>query len=104
LSAVIKAFRYWIALTDCDGFRIDTVKHVSLDASRNFCGAIHEFAESLGKETFLLLGEVTGGSQVSKDYLEVFGRNIDAVLDIGDPAKRLASMVKGWEHPKSVFS
>src|SRR5690606_32177111 len=37
LSGVIRAYQYWIALSDCDGFRIDTVKHVSWEGSRNFC-------------------------------------------------------------------
>jgi hypothetical protein len=46
---------YWIALTDCDGFRIDTVKHVSYEQARNFCGAIKEFAINLGKRDFFLV-------------------------------------------------
>jgi hypothetical protein len=95
LSALIRVYQYWIALTDCDGFRIDTVKHVSREASRNFCGAIREYAEHLGKENFLLLGEVTGGAGMARDYLDIFGRNIDAALDIGDPAVRLIDTVRG---------
>jgi glycosidase len=95
LSALIKVYQYWIALSDCDGFRIDTVKHVSFEASRNFCGAIHEYCESIGKNNFLLLGEVTGGEAMARDYLEIFGRNLDAVLDIGVPAARLTGMAKG---------
>jgi glycosidase len=46
---------YWIALTDCDGFRIDTVKHVSYEQARNFCGAVKEFATNLGKRDFFLV-------------------------------------------------
>lgn len=103
LAALIRVYQYWIALSDCDGFRIDTVKHVSWDASRHFCGAIHEYAESIGKENFLLLGEVTGGAGMARDYIEVFGRNLDAVLDIGDPTMRLARMVKGFEGPAGFF-
>lgn len=103
LSALLRAYQYWIALSDCDGFRIDTVKHVSFEASRNFCGAIHEYAESIGKENFLLLGEVTGGTRMARDYLEIFGRNLDAVLDIGDPADRLARLVKGSRQPAEFF-
>ncbi|WPP51094.1 alpha-amylase family glycosyl hydrolase [Catalinimonas niigatensis] len=95
LAALIKVYQYWISLSDCDGFRIDTVKHVSFEASRNFCGAIHEYCESIGKSNFLLLGEVTGGEGMARNYLEIFGRNIDAVLDIGAPASRIAGMVKG---------
>jgi glycosidase len=104
LESLVKAYQYWIALSDCDGFRIDTVKHVSWEASRNFCGAIHEYAESIGKQNFLLLGEVTGGAKMARDYIEVFGRNLDAVLDIGDPAVQLASMVKGANKPFNFFN
>ena len=103
LSALIRVYQYWIALSDCDGFRIDTVKHVSWDGSRHFCGAIHEYAESIGKENFLLLGEVTGGTEMVVDYLEIFGRNIDAVLDIGAPSSRLGGMVKGLAEPSPFF-
>lgn len=104
LSALIQVYEYWIALTDCDGFRIDTVKHVPWEASRNFCGAIHEYAESIGKENFLLLGEVTGGADMCKDYLEIFGHNVDAALDIDVPPKRLAGMVKGFTDPIEFFN
>jgi len=103
LAAIVSVYQYWIALSDCDGFRIDTVKHVSWEASRNFCGAIREYAESIGKENFLLLGEVTGGARMAKDYLDIFGRNIDAVLDIGQPAAILTDMVKGFKSPSEFF-
>jgi glycosidase len=103
LAALVRVYQYWIALSDCDGFRIDTVKHTSFESSRNFCGAIREYAESIGKENFLLLGEVTGGAKMITNYLELFGINIDAALDIGEPADRLADMVKGFGEPASFF-
>jgi glycosidase len=103
LAAVTRIYQYWIALTDCDGFRIDTVKHLPWEVSRKFCGAIHEFAESLCKENFLLVGEVTGGDEMLKNYLDIFGRNIDAGLDIGIPAERLEKMVKGIWEPVTFF-
>jgi glycosidase len=31
LNDLVRCYKYWIALTDCDGFRIDTLKHVSLE-------------------------------------------------------------------------
>lgn len=99
LSAIIDAYKYWIALSDVDGFRIDTVKHVSFEVSKNFCGAIREYAESIGKENFFLIGEVTGGSRMARNYLDIFGRNVDAVLDIGGPAQTLSGMVKGFTPP-----
>ena len=103
LSALIRVYQYWIALSDCDGFRIDTVKHVPWEASRNFCGGLREYAESIGKENFLLLGEVTGGADMAKNYLDIFGRNLDAALDIGEPTILLAGMVKGSIDPKAFF-
>jgi glycosidase len=103
LSAVIRAYQYWIALSDCDGFRIDTVKHISFEGSRNFCGAIREYAELIGKENFWLLGEVTGGGELTRNYLDIFGRNIDGALDIGEPAALLAGMVKGQIEARRFF-
>jgi glycosidase len=104
LAALIKVYQYWIALSDCDGYRIDTVKHISFEASQTFCNAIHEYAESIGKENFLLLGEVTGGANMARNYLDIFGRNLDATLDIGEPTNRLTSLVKGFQDPLSFFS
>jgi glycosidase len=104
LSAVIKAYQYWIALSDCDGFRIDTVKHLSFEASRNFCGALHEYGETIGKHNFLLLGEVTGGGGMARNYLDIFGRNLDAVLDIGAPTSLLSGMVKGFSPAGDFFN
>ena len=104
LDALRKVYQYWIALSDCDGVRIDTVKHVSFEASRNFCGALREYAESIGKDNFLLLGEVTGGAAMERDYLDVFGRNLDATLDLGGPAQTLIGVAKGLEDPDDFFS
>ncbi|MFY9269146.1 MAG: alpha-amylase family glycosyl hydrolase [Candidatus Manganitrophaceae bacterium] len=104
LSAVIRAYQYWIALSDCDGFRIDTVKHLTFEGSRNFCGAIREYAESIGKENFFLVGEVTGGAAMSRDYLDIFGRNLDAALDIGQPTRNLSGMAKGLTQPAWFFN
>ena len=104
LEAIIQAYQYWIALSDCDGFRIDAVKHVPFEASRHFCGAIKEYAESIGKENFLLLGEVTGGDNMTRNYLEIFGCNLDAVLDVGEPPNELALMVKGQRQPREFFN
>lgn len=95
LNALINVYRYWIALSDCDGFRIDTVKHVSIEASRSFCGGIREYAESIGKENFLLLGEVAGGASMTRNYVDIFGINLDAALDLGEPSKILIAMSKG---------
>ena len=36
LDNLARCYKYWIALTDCDGFRIDALKHVDQESGRNF--------------------------------------------------------------------
>ena len=50
-----------------DGFRVDTVKHIKPGVMRIFVKAIHEFAQSLGKENFYIISEVTGGRTFAID-------------------------------------
>jgi glycosidase len=98
LSVIADCFKYWILLTDCDGFRLDTVKHVSLEEARNFCGAIREFADSIGKRHFLLVGEIAGGDGFQDfvlDHLALSRRNLDAALDIGSARLNLQGAGKG---------
>lgn len=104
LSDLARCFKYWIALTDCDGFRIDTLKHVSFEEGRNFCGTIKEFAANLGKANFFLVGEVAGGDFGAERYLHVLGRNLDAALDIGEMRPTLTGVAKGLIHPQAYFA
>jgi hypothetical protein len=90
-------------LTDCDGFRIDTLKHVSLEEARNFCGTIKEFAANLGKDNFFLVGEITGGDYAEERYLDVLDRNLNAALDIGEMRPALNNVAKGLAHPRAYF-
>jgi glycosidase len=103
LDAVIKVYQHWIAFSDCDGFRIDTVKHVPKEVSAIFCHNIRSFARQLGKTNFLLLGEVTGSPWVVRNYVDPKGPNLDAVLDIESAPRRLGDMVKGLTPPAEFF-
>lgn len=103
LDDLARCFKYWIALTDCDGFRIDTLKHVSLEEGRNFCGTIKEFAANIGKQNFFLVGEVAGGDYAEDRYLDVLERNLDAALDIGGMRLTLNGVAKGLVHPTAYF-
>ncbi len=47
-----------IAATDCDGFRVDAVKHVEAGFWDYFVPQIKSYAASLGKTNFLMYGEV----------------------------------------------
>lgn len=102
IRSLARVYQYWIALTDCDGFRVDAVKHVSVTASHIFCSAIHEYAESIGKENFFLTGEITDGS-IAPGYVDLFGGNLDAVLGIVEYPNRLGLTVKGLMDPSDFF-
>src|SRR4030095_2259027 len=84
LGDLARCYKYWIALTDCDGFRIDTLKHVTQEQARNFCGFIKEFTGNIGKNNFCLGGEIAGGDYAEDRYLDVLDRNLNAALDIGE--------------------
>ena len=103
MSDLARCYKYWIALTDCDGFRMDTLKHVSLDEARNFCGAIKEFTANLGKNDFFLVGEIAGGDYAQDRYLDVLDRNLNAALDIGEMRMALNGVAKGLMQPKAYF-
>ncbi len=96
------AYSFWIAYADVDGFRIDAAKHMEVDALRSFCDWIREFAQSIGKERFLLVGEVPGGRELAWD---VVGRTgLDAALGIDDIPGKLERMVTGEADPLDYFS
>ncbi|MCB2155127.1 hypothetical protein KQI84_09590 [bacterium] len=55
---MIRFYSDLITATDCDGFRVDTTKHVEPDFWYEWCPAIKEHAASLGKDDFMIFGEV----------------------------------------------
>lgn len=61
-NAQIKIFKWWIANTDIDGFRLDAVKHVELGFWQTFTPAIKAYANSIGKNNFFLFGEFFDGN------------------------------------------
>lgn len=54
---LINAFKHLIEATDCDGFRVDAIKHVEFDFIRHWANEMRQHAASLGKDDFLLFGE-----------------------------------------------
>jgi glycosidase len=104
LDALIKIFRFWIYYSDCDGFRIDAVKHVGLENSRIFCNAMREYAELIGKRNFMLMGEVAGSEYIATQYLQdTTTHGLNAVLDINGTPRALEKVIKGFEHPLELF-
>jgi Alpha amylase, catalytic domain len=74
---------------------------MDLGAARFFASAIREFAESIGKENFYLIGEITGGRQRAYQTLEETG--LSAALGIDEIPDKLEGLVKGWRDPAEYF-
>jgi hypothetical protein len=72
------------------------------DALRSFCDWIREFAQSLGKERFLLVGEVPGGRDHAWEVVDKTG--LDAALGIDDIPGKLERMVTGEADPIDYFT
>lgn len=102
LVTLCDIYKFWIAFADIDGYRIDTVKHMEPGATRYFTAVIQEYAQSLRKENFYLIGEITGGREFAFDLMETTGLN--AALGIDDIPDKLEYLAKGYRHPHSYFS
>jgi glycosidase len=102
LAQLVLVYCFWIAYADLDGFRIDAAKHMGAEALRAFCDVIREFAQSIGKERFLLVGEITGGREHAWEMVEKTG--LDAALGIEDVPGKLERMVTGEGDPADYFS
>jgi glycosidase len=61
-DAMFEAYFRWIRLTDIDGFRIDTLKHVEHGFWQNFAPRIRQAAAAAGKRNFFLFGEAFDGN------------------------------------------
>jgi glycosidase len=94
LGCLALVYCFWIAYADLDGFRIDAAKHMGPEALRTFCDVIREFAQSIGKERFLLVGEVSGSREHAWEVVETTG--LDAALGIEDVPGKLERMVMGY--------
>ncbi|MFO0015371.1 MAG: alpha-amylase family glycosyl hydrolase [Synechococcaceae cyanobacterium] len=107
LEAVIRCYQYWIAISDCDGFRIDAAKHIAKQTCQRFSRAITQYALSIGKENFLLVGEITD-NLIAENYLALFGsvfeRALTAVLDINGSPILLAGAARGTIDPRQFFA
>lgn len=101
LAALCRAYKFWIAFADIDGFRVDTVKHMDPGATRFFTSVMHEFTQRIGKENFYLIGEITGGRVRAFDTLEATG--LDAALGIDDIPDKLEYLAKGYRNPSDYF-
>lgn len=101
LTSLVEVYKYWIGYADLDGFRIDTVKHMDKGATRLFSSAIEEYAQSIGKENFYLIGEITGGRRNAFTTMEQTGLN--AALGINEIPGKIEGVAKGYTSPIEYF-
>ena len=101
LRTLAEAYEYWIAYADLDGFRVDTVKHMDHGATRYFTSEIHEFAQAIGKDSFFLVGEITGSREDAISTRDRTG--LDAALGLRDVQQYMVDAVKGWGNPANYF-
>ncbi|MBX9850147.1 MAG: alpha-amylase [Cytophagaceae bacterium] len=86
-NMLLKIYCYWIKETDCDGFRLDAVKHIGQIPVARFCQGIREYTNAIGKKNFFLFGEIPGGDALCTSFftpIRVSGESfngMDSILD-----------------------
>lgn len=100
LKVLTAAYKYWVAYLDIDGYRLDTVKHMGVGPTRWFTEQIHEYGMSLGKERFLVVGEIAGGRM----FETVEETGLDAALGIGNVMSALWQTPRGEIDANAYFS
>lgn len=102
LEALTRAYCWWLGFADLDGYRVDTVKHMEPGATRYFASVVHEYAQSIGKDRFLLVGEIAGPRQEAIATMELTG--LDAALGLAEVQSRLVGAATGTEDPAGYFA
>lgn len=72
VDALVETHVWWVEQTDVDGFRIDAVPHAGRLFWTEFCRRLRARLAELGKDRFLLLGEVfSGDPETLAEYTEL---------------------------------
>lgn len=86
---LIKAYIYLFRETDCNGFRLDAIKHLGELPAARFSSKVKEYAKLIGKEPFFIFGEAPAHDQAVVKFLEPayspkenkFYQGLDSLLD-----------------------
>ncbi|MBM4374594.1 MAG: alpha-amylase [Deltaproteobacteria bacterium] len=62
-QAMVDVYARWVELTDVDGFRIDTIKHVDREFWRYFAQKVRQRLARQGKTNFFMFGEAFDGRE-----------------------------------------
>jgi glycosidase len=71
-QTMVDVYARWVELTDLDGFRIDTIKHVEHEFWRYFAQKVRQRLAEQGKHRFFMFGEAFDGRS---DLVSSFTRN-----------------------------
>jgi alpha-amylase len=71
--AMVDVFTRWVELTDIDGFRIDTLKHVEHEFWRYFTQNVRLRLKAKGKTNFFMFGEAFDGND---ELIGSFTKNV----------------------------
>lgn len=81
--------------------RLDTVKHIHPEAVRYFITEIREFAHTLGKQNFYIIGEITGGFDFAVETQRKTGLN--AALGLNRIPEAMEQAAKGYADFSDYF-
>eukprot|EP00727_Mastigamoeba_balamuthi_P001173 m51a1_g11052 putative alpha-amylase (731) ;mRNA; f:507407-510030 len=99
LHTLVDIYRYWIALVDIDGLRVDSLAHTQheRDTCAAFCNDIQTFAESLGKRSFFIAAKIpVVGAVDPRGTLSILAeRGLTAAVDFGERLPVLAHISRG---------
>ncbi|MGZ3691615.1 MAG: alpha-amylase family glycosyl hydrolase [Pseudobdellovibrio sp.] len=90
-------FKYWIAETDVDGYRLDAAKHVSEDFIAYFSTEVRDYARKLNKNNFYVVGEVAGPSDWMARRLGQMESNPKNPAQHGNVPQTLTSRLLGLQ-------
>ena len=102
LTRLVDVYKYWIALTDCDGFRIDTFKHVAWKR-RATSAARSRSTPSASARTTSCSSPSHPATMPPLFALDGLRRNLNAVLDIGGARPALEAVGKGLAPQTAYF-
>jgi glycosidase len=115
-QALIDVFVHWVELTDLDGFRIDTLKHVDHSFWQKFCPQVRQRLAAEGKKNFFMFGEsFDGDDQLDGSF--TFNNEVDSVFyfpqhfnvfrDVfqqGKPTKEIEDLFNNRLGPNPLYS
>jgi glycosidase len=80
-EALRVAFKNLIDATDCDGFRVDAIKHMEYDFIKGWANDMRVHAASRGKDNFILFGEYFSyDDNVQASYCKDVGTSFNSTL------------------------